>query len=94
MLYTRGTTNEASGCKNRRKLRTQDVRPQRRAKHQKNLYTLYYPLNKKRVKVQVKVQVCRRERHAAILNFNHAVTSLRRRNPQDLKLIRADFASL
>ena len=65
-----------------------------RAKHQKNLYTLHYPLNKKRVKVQVKVQVCRRERHAAILNFNHAFTSLRWRNPQNLKLIRADFASL
>ena len=37
---------------------------------------------------------CTRKVHAAILNFNHAFTSLRRRNPQNLKLIRADFASL
>ena len=33
-------------------------------------------------------------RHAAILNFNHAFTSLRRRKAPILKTIRADFASL
>jgi hypothetical protein len=42
MLYTRATTNQASGCKNRRKLRSQNLRAQRRAKHQKKkiLYTI------------------------------------------------------
>ena len=57
----------------------------------KKYYTLHYT-RFKRIQVQVQIQVCHTQRHAAILNFNHAFTSLRRRKAPILKTIRADFA--
>ena len=95
MLYINGTTNAASGCKKQRKLRRQEMRAPRRAKQQKKIYTLYPLVSKEKLLLLLLLLLqCQRERHAAILNFNHALTSLRRRHPQNLKLIRADFAPI
>ena len=57
---------------------------------------LYSPLPYKRKKSESLSESlsCTPNLHAAILNFNHAFPSLRRRNAEILKSIRADFAPI